>query len=69
MSFERTMMTTDRTLMSAARTLKERRHHLFEEGLVRQSAVHGTSALVSISVLMLVVGALAMCVATHSGIF
>lgn len=50
--------------------LRARRQRLFEEGLIRQPAVHKTSAAVSVSVLMLVVGALAMLsVATHSGIF
>jgi putative membrane protein len=50
--------------------LRSRRQRLFEDGLIHQPAVHRTSAAVSISVLMLIVGALAMwSVATHSGIF
>ena len=52
------------------KALHRRRQHLFAEGLIRHPAVHKTSAAVSISVLMLVLGALAMwSVATHSGIF
>jgi putative membrane protein len=50
--------------------LRTRRQNLFEQGLIHQPAIHKTSAAVAISILLLVIGALAMwSVATHSGVY
>ena len=51
-------------------TLRARRQRLFTDGLIRQPEIHRTSAAVAVSVLLLVIGALAMwSVVTHSGVF
>ena len=50
--------------------LRTRRQHLFELGLIHQPAIHRTSAAVSISILLFIVGALAMwSVASHASLF